>query len=72
MSTVNFLCTELALVPQGTTYVLESVLRKEKYFHSHNSCLDGFELCARKYKKLKNEIFFLPYVTPTLEGSSIR
>ena len=52
--------------------VVESVSHKVKYkkmpslmfFCSHNSCLHGFELCARKYQKLKND-FFLPYVKPT-------
>ena len=38
------------------------------YFHVlTNSRLEGFELCARKYKKLKNDIFYiLPYVISTL------
>ena len=56
---------------------LESVSRKVKYKKYHSSifsifariihAFDGFELCARKYKKLKNDIFsILPYVISTL------
>ena len=37
------------------------------YFRALNSNLSRHELCARKYKKLKNDIFYiLPYVISTL------
>ena len=44
------------------------------YFRAHNSNPSRHELCARKFKKLNNAIFFyiLPYVKPTLHTYSKR